>query len=255
MASFWDYISARGLSGAGAPFGVQSPQEDAQNPPGPLDKLVRGMGAAAWNGFTAPGNALNSTPDNPVMISQMIAPAVNLANMVTLGAGAAPAEAGALRAGIGRPGIYPAFHGTGTAFDNFSLGAPKTTGGGLNDMGIFGTPDPRVASRYAEFGGDAPNVKMISMNMQKPLQMTAGEFERLQDIANMVRNGKSIPEVKGIFLQSDLEDAGIKWDGASHPIDAIKKAGFDGIIKQSGRGGAEPEYMVFDPRQISGRNK
>lgn len=154
-------------------------------------------------------------------------------------------------------GRFPAYHGTGRVFDKFSMTAPKTTGGGLNDTTISFSPDPRVANRYAEFyppsDSWSPNVRPVNLDMKKPLGMTSGEFERLQDIANMVRNGKPIPEVKGMFLEDDLAAAGIKWDGKSNPVDAIKKAHYDSLIKQGHRSGAEPEYQVFDPNQITPR--
>jgi hypothetical protein len=85
MASFLDYLSSKGLGNAGAPFGVQTPQEQAETPSALPDKLVSGMGNAAWQGFTAPGNAFNSTPANPVTTEQMIKPALNMAGMTMLG--------------------------------------------------------------------------------------------------------------------------------------------------------------------------
>ena len=51
-----------------------------------------------WEGLMAPGNAYNST--TPMTSDMMIAPAMNMAGLVTLGAGAVPAGANELRAGI-----------------------------------------------------------------------------------------------------------------------------------------------------------
>ncbi len=149
------------------------------------------------------------------------------------------------------------YHGTGRNFDAFDVGADKVTGGGLNDQGVFLTPDPKAASRYAEtFGGDNPQVIPTYTRAQKPLSMSPAEFERLQGIAGALRKGEPIDEVKGIFLEGTLNDLGIPWDATSnvHPIDAIKAAGFDAIEKRAGRGGAEPEFMVFDPAKIRGVN-
>jgi hypothetical protein len=53
---------------------------------------------ALQNILAAPGQALQST--TPITSDQMIAPAANLAGLVTLGAGAMPAEVNSLRAGI-----------------------------------------------------------------------------------------------------------------------------------------------------------
>lgn len=66
------------------------------------DKLQQTWPARAaqgmWQGLMAPGNALAST--TPMTSDQMIAPAANMAGMVTLGAGAMPAAANELRAGM-----------------------------------------------------------------------------------------------------------------------------------------------------------
>lgn len=51
-----------------------------------------------WEGLMAPGNAYNST--EPMTSDQMIGPAMNLAGLVTLGAGTVPAGANEIRAGI-----------------------------------------------------------------------------------------------------------------------------------------------------------
>jgi hypothetical protein len=51
-----------------------------------------------YQGMMAPGNALAS--ETPITSEQMIEPAMNLAGAVTLGAGAVPAEANSLRAGM-----------------------------------------------------------------------------------------------------------------------------------------------------------
>lgn len=54
----------------------------------------------AWSAAKAPGNALASTPENPVTIEQMIKPAADLAGLLTAGAGGIPGGANELRAGV-----------------------------------------------------------------------------------------------------------------------------------------------------------
>lgn len=81
-----------------ASFGTGSPAEDAGRAPNFLDAMASGIGRLIYNGFMAPGQALNS--QTPITTDQMIAPAANMAGLVTLGAGAVPAEANTLRAGM-----------------------------------------------------------------------------------------------------------------------------------------------------------
>lgn len=64
----------------------------------PIARMGLGLGESAYRGITAPGNALVSK--EPVTTGQMIRPALDLAGMTTLGAGAIPAEANSLRIGI-----------------------------------------------------------------------------------------------------------------------------------------------------------
>lgn len=81
-----------------AQYGM-SPQDKAAMSPetfvNPVaDKMVR----STVNGALAPGRALNSK--EPLTSEDMIAPAADMAGLVTLGAGVVPAEANSLRAGI-----------------------------------------------------------------------------------------------------------------------------------------------------------
>lgn len=143
-----------------------------------------------------------------------------------------------------------AYHGTGADIRSFDLQAPKVTGGGLNDAGVFVSTDPVEASRYARtFGGDSANVLPLKVRTERPLTLAPGVFERLQDVAYMQRNGHAVPEVKGIFLQDDLAQAGVAWDGKGSPVEAIRAAGYDAISK----GGRYPETVVFDPKNIRSR--
>jgi hypothetical protein len=148
------------------------------------------------------------------------------------------------------------YHGTGRHFDEFKPNADKVTGGGLNDRGVFLSPEPSTGSRYArDFGGDSPSVLPLYTRVEKPLSLDAKTFEKVQKIADKARRGEPLGEIESIFLQDDLAKFGIDWDGASHPVDAIQRAGFDAIDKGKGRFGlAEAERMVFDPAKIRSVN-
>lgn len=64
------------------------------------------MAQSAARGFMAPGNALAST--EPMTSEQMVGPAADIAGLLTLGAGAVPAQANTLRAGMSRLKLSPA---------------------------------------------------------------------------------------------------------------------------------------------------
>jgi hypothetical protein len=63
----------------------------------PGARALLGAGQAAWRGMTVPGAALQSS--EPVTSEQLIKPAMDIAGMTTLGAGAMPGET-SLRMGI-----------------------------------------------------------------------------------------------------------------------------------------------------------
>ena len=66
---------------AGA-FGVLTPQEQADIPPNLVDRLVALLGNKAATAVMAPGNALRSTPSNPVTTGDMIEPVADLAQLM-----------------------------------------------------------------------------------------------------------------------------------------------------------------------------
>lgn len=87
-----------GLLGMFANAPAAMPENYATGIYDPLAKLLFGLGGAGVSGALAPGRAYNST--EPVTTSQMVGPSLDLASLLTLGAGAVPAEANSLRAGI-----------------------------------------------------------------------------------------------------------------------------------------------------------
>jgi hypothetical protein len=149
------------------------------------------------------------------------------------------------------PGV-PArvFHGTGRDFADFALDAQKTTGGGFNKYGVSVTEDPRVASRYAtDFFQSGQNVRPLDVTVQKPMTLTAMEFEKLQSLVSKIDSGEALSELEDIGLEMLLKKHGAQYGG--HPIDAIKSAGFDAIQKDAGRHGmAETEALIFDPSML-----
>ena len=76
-----------------------SPYESYSSPP--VASVLSQIAGALGKAFMAPGQALQST--TPITSDQMIKPAADIGMMTTLGAGAIPAEANTLRAGLGLP--------------------------------------------------------------------------------------------------------------------------------------------------------
>ncbi len=75
MPSLWELMApTAGLGTSGAAFGTQGPQEVAETPRNGLDNLVSGAGKSILQALMAPGNAYQSTPQNPVTSEQMIEP-------------------------------------------------------------------------------------------------------------------------------------------------------------------------------------
>lgn len=118
---------------------------------GMLGKIVDGIGQTwparmamdVWSGLKAPGNALRSTPDNPVTTEQMIKPAADLAGVVMGGSYAAPAMRDASGMGI------RAYHGSPHDFDRFDLSKIGTgEGAQAYGHGLYFAENPAVAGEY-----------------------------------------------------------------------------------------------------------
>src|ERR1019366_7760350 len=60
------------------------------------ERLARSLAPSIAQGLTAPGNAYQSTPENPVTTEQMVGPATNLAGVI--GTGAIPSVYGSAKA-------------------------------------------------------------------------------------------------------------------------------------------------------------
>lgn len=121
----------KGYADGGAPFGVLSSLEEADLPPSPVQKVangvMRGVGQAVADAVMAPGRALNST--EPVTTEQLIKPAADMAGFVTLGAGAVPAEANALRVGASLPKSRSIFDTVGEKYPDVSISGSQRPGG------------------------------------------------------------------------------------------------------------------------------
>lgn len=109
----------------------------------PVTRIVGALGKQLLNAAMAPGEAYQST--QPITTDQMIAPAADLAGFVTLGAGAAPAEADALRMGI------KAYHGSPHDFDAFDMSKIGTgEGAQAYGHGLYFAENEKVAKGYRD---------------------------------------------------------------------------------------------------------
>lgn len=146
------------------------------------------------------------------------------------------------------------YHGSGTKIENYQKGGETTTLGGLAKHGYF-FGDKKTATRYAnDFHPKNPVVNEAILNIKKPLVLSAIEFERLQELVGKIDRGETLTELQDIGREMFFNEHGL-GDYVQHPIDAIKKAGYDAIQKKAGRGGAEAETMVFDPAQIKTKSQ
>lgn len=121
--------------------GAAMPEAYGANAP-IMDPLAN-MALGAVKTAMVPGQVYNS--DQPITTGQMVGPATDLAGMVTLGAGAAPAEADALRMGI------KAYHGSPYDFDAFDLSKIGTgEGAQAYGHGLYFAENPKVAQQYRD---------------------------------------------------------------------------------------------------------
>jgi hypothetical protein len=118
-----------------ADWAKQAAGKDVQTIKNIAEPLIKTM--------AAPGEALAST--TPITTEEMIKPAMDLAGLVTLGAGAMPAEANALRAGI------KAYHGSPHDFDAFDLSKIGTgEGAQAYGHGLYFAQNEKVAKGYRD---------------------------------------------------------------------------------------------------------
>lgn len=212
----------------------------------------------AWEdmmgGLMAPGNALRGNYDQLQVMGdgslsqvdpRMVQDASSLAGMLTLGAGALPAEAGALRMGAGNfekwfgkskiatqdGSPQTVYHGSKRSFDEFSAAHQgSATDPGYLGEGFYLSDNPRVASIYA---GDAGSVYPLHVAAQNPLIL---QFEKVgnreKDRALLIREKLDLP-------------------ASATPKQVTEKAkerGYDGVVYVDPFGGKE--IVAFDPRQI-----
>jgi hypothetical protein len=132
-----------------------------------------------------------------------------------------------------------------------SLDATKATLGGLAKHGVSVSTDPKGASRYAtDFYPNSPVVRSLTATPQKPLNLDARDFEKLQGLVGKIDRGEPLTELEDVGLEMLLKKVGVPYVG--HPIDAIKAAGYDAIDKTPRAGSlAEPETLFFDPKALT----
>lgn len=143
------------------------------------------------------------------------------------------------------------YHGTAREFKEFDLNAPKVTGGGLNRYGVFVTPDQQVAARYAkDFAtkGSRPRVLKLSLAANKMLELSAVEYDRLQDTVGKIDRNETLSEFRQMDREDFVERLGAK--PGTHPMQAIREAGFDAVSRPA-KGSSEAEILVLDPKRLT----
>lgn len=227
--------------------------------PAKVDAKLRQMWGDFVSAVAAPGNAANGK--YRLMVDQMTGEnyydgmakdATGLAGLLTLGAGAVPAEAGALRMGMGKPSEalnrwfggskvvgeagkpLVVYHGTrAQPFSEFSLSKAGTaTDSGYLGKGFYFTDKPNVASIYAGDGSVYP----VHLAIKNPLEIKAKMDGRRE-----VDREKVVRDILGLPPKADAQDV----------TDAARAAGHDGVVYVDPFGGRE--YVAFDPEQIKSK--
>jgi len=117
--------------------------QEAMQPETYVNPVANALFHSGVNALLAPGRALQST--EPLTSEQMIAPAADMASMMTLGAGAAPASANELRMGI------KAYHGSPHSFDRFDINKIGTgEGAQAYGHGLYFAENPAIGEGYAK---------------------------------------------------------------------------------------------------------
>ena len=131
------------------------------------------------NAMMAPGQALAST--TPITSEQMVAPAVDMAGITTLGAGAMPAEANSLRMGI------KAYHGSPHDFDAFDLSKIGTgEGAQAYGHGLYFAENEGTAKAYRDAlaGKDANaarNARLAELSKEMDKYNPSGGYRQFND--------------------------------------------------------------------------
>ena|SRR5258705_336138 len=151
---------------------------------------------------------------------QMIAPAMDMAGMTTLGAGAVPAEANSLRMGI------KAYHGSPHDFDRFDLSKIGTgEGAQAYGHGLYFAENPGVAESYKNVGARAltdDHEMMANSALQQARGDQSKALENLETRARLAGSGSSMERVynqaadliKGGWSRGKMYEVNINADPA-----------------------------------------
>jgi hypothetical protein len=152
-------------------YGADSPISD------PIAKMIMGLGKSAVNGFMAPGRALHG--DLPP--EDQLPAALDMAGMMTLGAGAIPAEANSLRMAI------TAYHGSPHDFDRFDLSKIGTGEGAQSyGHGLYFAENEGVAKEYrdqlaGQVANPARNQRLSELAREMSKYEIPGQYRKYSD--------------------------------------------------------------------------
>lgn len=233
------------------------------------------MGKDMVQGAMAPGDAYQSTPENPVTTEQMIGPAANLAGMVMGGSYAGVPAKAAGEAALGA-GPIRAYHGSPYNFDKFDL-AKIGEGQGAQSYGhgLYFAENEATAKSYKPAGGSMYEVGINAkpeqfLDWEKPFSMQSQQVQK--SVSNIL--GEIKPQSSDLARGYDIygqtinrgldttpsiyRDDRLLWGGQAKkkPIASsmLNEAGIPGIkyLDQGSRGLGEgtSNYVVFDPKIV-----
>lgn len=200
------------------------------------------------------------------MSDEAIGRSFDLAGSLTLGAGAVPASANELRAGLtlnSKPKLIEAYHGTNSApFDVFQSGlVAKNKNWSVPDVGVHVTTDPNMAAFYAGMNG-IDNITSLEGSRIYPVIVDPGNTAKFGfDPGNWGNTGNWRDylfdiETDGVYvpksIKSDLVDQ-IRSNNVNIE-ELLKGRGYDSVeyptygenVRDS-----VPAWMVFDPNRVT----
>ena len=191
-----------------------------------LPSIIGGILNAAKSGATIPGDvatgrASMADPATQQRVGDMV-------GLVTLGAGALPAEENALNMGI------KAYHGSPQKNLTSIIANPPTRqfDNATSQLGSFFSPERSEAQRYA---GDAGRVYHADLDLKNPYEMSPSEFLYFQDITRGPRDadgfrGPQLPSEQWAERQQALKAE------AAQLKQQLQDAGHDGVIIRDTKG-------------------
>lgn len=136
--------------------------------------------------------------------------------------------------------LLEVYHGTNSRFNEYKLKHFGRTDSGMYGKGFYFTDEYNSAKYYGN------NVKKQYLDIKNPLYIGKGtNYESISDFVRDMRGQKYDRET----VWNEFKSGNYKLITSEEATEVAKSYGYDGIIVKP-YGGAETEYIVFNPNQI-----